>query len=458
MTNLLIFINICILFYFVFSFIVYTILFIFAFPEIIAHYRRSKFSNAYSFINKKHLPPVTIFITAYKSNSTIINAIRSALNSIYPNLYIIVIADGDSGDNTIKTTIEAFQLEPIDLLVENNIETAPVTQGYLSKTHPNLMLVQKEHAGPGDALNVGLNICFTPYIMTMDADSLMEPDTISEMVYYMMSRKHMIAAGGGVYISNNNNITEGKIIEPKFPRNWIAALQVNEYMRSHLFNRTAWNHFGGTMCYSGTATLFSRQALLDVNGFDTKNFTQDAEVIMRLHEYFRRFKKEYTIGFTPTATVWTEVPETIRTYSRQQNHWRRGLLRSTLRYWYMFLNPRYKIQGLVGYPLYLILEILAPYVEFTAYFTVGISYFLGILDAYAALLFILLAWGAASILNLANAFINLITFNRYRRLNDVFRSLGFTLLDIVGFRQYVVVVKVWASLQYLIYRALGKAQ
>ncbi|HDV5715011.1 TPA: glycosyltransferase family 2 protein [Legionella pneumophila] len=458
MINLLIFINLCILCYFIFSLISYTILLISSFPEIIASYKLSKYTNIYSIINKKHLPPVTVLIPAYKAEQTLANAVWSALKSEYPNLYVIVILDGDPDGTTFNMLTEIFKFQQIELINEEPIKTEKITRGYISKTHSHLMLIEKEHFGVGDALNVGLNLCFTPYVMTMDADSVMEPDAISEMIHYMLSHEHTIAVGGGVYLLNDCKVYEGQIVEANLPKKLISALQINEYMRSHLFNRTAWNRLGGTMSYSGTATLFQRQALLNVNGFDASNFSQDAEVIIKLHEYYRRQKIDYRIGFTPKAAVWTMIPNNIKSYSIQQNHWRRGLLRSTLRYWYMFLNPRYKIQGLISYPFYMLLEILAPYVEFTAYVCVFIAYYIGILNGYTALLYIILAWGFSSYLSLACAFINLITFNKYRKLNDILKIFGLSLIDMAGFRQYLTTVKVWASFQYLINRILGKPQ
>ncbi|HHF7344920.1 TPA: glycosyltransferase [Legionella feeleii] len=458
MINMIIIINFCILCFFIFSLISYTIFLISSIPEIIAHYRLSNYSNIYSFINHKRLPPVTVIIPIYNVEKTVNDAIWSVLKAKYPNLYVIAIMDGDSEDNTVEKLFTTFAFEEVGVIVEEKIKTAPIRHSYVSKTNPNLMLIDKEHRGPGDTLNVGLNVCFTPYVMTMDADSIMEPDTVSEMIHYLITHEHVFAVGGGVYLLNNCKYEKGRMVEPRLPQHWVAALQNNEYMRSHLFNRTSWNRFGGTMSYSGTATLFYRQTLLDLNGFDTHNFAQDAEIIIKLHEHLRRNKIDYQIGFTPTATVWTLVPDTLRAYTKQQNHWRRGLLRSTLRYWYMFLNPRYKIQGLLGYPLYMLLEIMAPYVEFTAYFTVLLAYYLGMLNGMSVLLYMILAWGFSSYLTIANAFINLITFNRYHNFNDILKILGLTFMDMLGFRQYLTGVKVWATLQYFFNRLIGRPQ
>lgn len=458
MVNIIIIINLLILYFFIFSLISYTILLIASIPEIINHYKISKLSNIHSFINHRHLPPITVVIPCYKAEATITEAVWSVLKSKYPNLYVIVVMDGDPGNTNFTKLTETFFFNEVEIIIEEKIKTAPVKHVYVSQKYSNLMLIDKEHRGTGDALNAGLNVCFTPFLITMDADSIMEPDAISELMHYVVTQEHVKAVGGGVYLLNGCQHEAGSIQEPRLPKKLIAALQINEYTRSHLFNRTAWNRFGGTMSYPGTATLFYRQALLDVQGFDCDNFAQDAEVIIKLHEHLGRSKIDYRIGFTPTATVWTMVPETLTRYSIQQDHWRRGLLRSTLRYFYLFFNPRYKKQGLIGYPFYFLLEIMAPYVEFTAYLTVVLAYFLGVLNGYSAFLYAVLAWGFSAYITIANAFVNLITFNRYHRFNDIFKIFALTFIDMVGFRQYLTAVKFWATLHYFFNRLIGKPQ
>lgn len=320
------------------------------------------------------------------------------------------------------------------------------------------MLVEKEHRGTGDSLNVGLNLSFTPYVMPVDADSFIAPEAITEIMHYIVTHKRVVAVSGGVYLLNGCTYKDGVMMNSSLPQNFIAAMQSNEYLRSHVFNRTAWNRFGGTMCYSGTATAFFRQAIVDLGGFDIDNFAQDAEIVIKMHEHYIRENIPYHIGFTPAVAVWTEVPETIKTYATQQDHWRRGLLRSTLRYWYLFFNPRYKLVGLFNYPMYMLLEMIAPYVEFCAYFSVALAYYDGILNAQAALMYAVLAWGFSSYITVANVFINLVTFNRYQKTKDVFKSLFLAFADMLGFRQYVTAVKVFSTFRYGFNRLIGKPQ
>lgn len=457
MINLIIVLNIFILCFFIFSVLIYTLLLVISLPDIVNYFKLSNRTNIHSLINKKHLPPITIIISSYQSADKINNAVWSALKSNYPNLYVIVINDGTSlDDNSVDVLIETFALTEVEIIIEEKIKTSKIIRSFVSKTHPNLMLIEKEHGGTGDTLNVGVNVSFTPYIVTLDSDSIIHPDAITEMMYYIVTNKQVIAVGGGVYLLNGCTYKDGVILQSHLPKNWVAALQSNEYLRSHLFHRTAWNHFGGTMSYSGTNTAFYRQAVIDVNGFDTDNFAQDAEIIIKMHEYMRRKKINYNIGFTPSVTVWTEVPCTLKSYSIQQDHWRRGLLRSTLRYWYMFFNPRYKIQGMFSYPIYMLLEMFAPYIEFMAYFTVVLAYIYGILNGYEVLLYMILAWGFSSYITVANAFINIITFNRYTDRKDIFKSFALAFIDMLGFRQYVTLVKVWSTIHYGFNRLIGR--
>jgi cellulose synthase/poly-beta-1,6-N-acetylglucosamine synthase-like glycosyltransferase len=445
-----------ILLYFIGSVAFYTFLLISAFFSIIYFFRRAKYSNLTTLLATKILPPVTIIIPAYNEKENILNVIESSLKSTYSNLYVIAINDA-STDDTLNIIKEHYQLFEVPVIIEGKIPTSEIKAVYVSKTHANLTIIDKQkNCGAGDSLNIGINACFTPYFVTVDADSLIEPDAITEFIYEAMTNESAIVVGGGVYIINGCKYKNGVMIESLLSRKLVPALQSLEYIRSHLFSRTGWNIFGGTMSYSGTATLFDRKAVTTVGGFDTHNFAQDAEVIMKLHAYMRKNKIPYKILFNPSATVWTDVPDTFAAFATQRDRWRRGLLRGVLRYWYMFFNPRYGIQGMICYPAYILLEILGPIIEFTAYFCVAVAYFLHMLNGYQAILYIILAWGFVSYLTIANMFINLVTFNRYKRTSDIFRIFMLAIIETFGFRQYSVLVSIYGTFHYFINRLRGK--
>lgn len=448
-------INYFILIFFVFSAIVYTVLLFCSIPEVIAYFNRATQTNVYALLKSKELPPVTILTSFYNESKRIKENVLSSLNSDYKNLYVMLINDG-STDNSVEILIQAFSMKKAPLSFEQTIKTAKVLGVYVSDAYPNLILIDKEHSAVGDSLNVGLNACFTPFFMTVDADSTIDKEAVSELMFDQLTNAHTISVGGAVYLRNACAYNNGILLDSKIPYRLIPALQSNEYLRSHLFNRTGWNKMGSTMSYSGTCTLFSTRRVLEVGGFDIENFSQDTEMVMRLHQHMRTTKQPYQIRFNPAAAVWTDVPATFKAFSIQRDRWHRGIIRSALRHKGMFLNPKYKIQGLLSYPFYVLLELIAPFIEFTAYITVGIAYYLGILDGVSVLLYMLLAWGFTTYLTVANMLINLITFNQYKRFIDILWMFLLTVIEMFGFRQYYTALKVFSSFHYLINRLCGK--
>lgn len=449
-------INYGILIFFIGSAIIYTLLLIGAIPNILRFFSRRQFTTFRYLLQSEELPPVTIITSFYNEQEIIIENTQSSLRSDYKNLYIVLVNDG-STDDSLNQLIEHFDMVEEPAIYDSKLDTAEIYNLYISRKNPRLIVINKEHSGVGDSLNAGLNFCFTPYFATIDADSIIDKSAISEMMYELLANPNTIGVGGGVNILNACTYKNGEIIEPKIPYRLVPAIQSNEYLRSHLFNRTGWNSFGATMSYSGTASLFNREEVIDAKGYDTKNYAQDTEMVMRLHHNLHQKKKNYQIRFNPSASIWTGVPDTLKSFSRQRDRWQRGVLRSVFAYVSMFFNPKYKIQGMVSYPIYVLLEVVAPVVEFTAYFSVTIAYFMGFLDLTSVILYILLAWGFTSYLTIANMFINLITFNRYKRVNDIIWMFFLAVIEMFGFRQYHTGVKIWGTFHYIINRLRGKA-
>lgn len=440
-------INIAILCYFILLSIGYIFLLITAFPDIIHKFNEMEWGDLDKLVNNKILPPISIIVPVYNMPDLVMEAIYSLINSRYPNIEILVVNDG-STDDTLQRLIKKFDLLPTMPVVHQKIKTAKVKTHYISKIHDNLVVIDKEHSGTGDTLNVGINASHSPIFASLDADTVIEPEAIGRMIFNMLYYPHTIVVGGAVYILNGCKVKNGELVDVRISKNLVVALQSCEYLRSFLYGRAGWNLFGGALSYAGAFTLFEREIALDIGGYMLNNYAQDAEIIVHLHAYMRQHKYPYKIHFTPTAFAWTDVPDTLKRYWRQRNNWQDGLLRSFMPYLYMLFNPRYGVVGLFSYPFYLFFEVGGALVEFTAYLMVLLSWWIGILDVPTAILFILLAWGFATFLTMANLLINFLTFNRYRRLSYVVVIFILTTLESFGFRQYLALCRTIATIKY----------
>jgi cellulose synthase/poly-beta-1,6-N-acetylglucosamine synthase-like glycosyltransferase len=346
--------------------------------------------NIVSITQSIALPAITIIIPAFNESLLLIDTVESALKSKYPNTFITVI-NPSSTDDMLKKLIDKYQLYPITPLIQTKIKTnGAVKEYYVSKLYKNLTVINKEHTDRSDTINVGVNACQTPLFMTLDADTLIEPDAINNILFYMLCNAHMIAAGGAVFVLNGCLVKDGTIISPNMSGKPLYAFQTCEYLRSFYFDKVGWNAFGGALSYAGAFTLFDVKIVITIGGYQIGNLAQDFEIITHLHEYARANNIPYKIGYTPTAAVWTDVPGTVKTYWKQRYNWQYSILQSLMSHKKMLFNPKFGVVGLFTYPFFLFGETLSAIVEFTAYLSVILTWYLGILNVtFAFLLFLL---------------------------------------------------------------------
>lgn len=447
-------ITIIILYYFVVLMIAYSILLIASIPETLRKFQEAIYGNISSLISQGNLIPVSIIMPVYNESENIINAALSLLNSTYKKLEIILVNDG-STDMTLEILKTHFSLYKAPLVFERIIETSPVRSYFKSSLYPNLTVIDKEHCpenNGADSINAGINVCHTPLYATIDADTLLEPEALSRIIFTLLSRPHCIAVGGSLYVLNDNKVEEGKLVETNIPRHFLPAMQSIEYIRSFLYGRAGWNTFGGALVYPGAFTLFETQAIREVGGYQTNNPAYDAEIIMRLHHKMRDKKYPCTVHYTNNAQAWTRVPATLKHYWNQRKNWQRGMLQSYSAHAKVLFNSAYGMLGFFTFPFYLFFEIYGPVIEFLSYVLVLVALFTGILDPVNFLWFLMLAWCSLLFFTMAVFLINTITFNKYHKFFDIFRALFFATFEMVGLRQYRALCCTVATVQYFINR------
>ena len=446
--NALYYLNFSILIFFIIISMGYILLLITSIPDILLRFKEVESGNIMEMMNSYTLPPISIIIPAYNEEQSIFDAVRSIQRNKHLNTFIIIINDG-STDGMLNKLIKAYDLQQVQTNVDVKIKMIGAIKGqYISKTFKEITVIDKEHSDRSDSLNAALNMCKTPLVMTFDADSVIDEDAISRIVFYMLSRPNVVATGGAVYVLNGSIVKDGKILESKMSLNPIYAFQTCEYLRSFLFSKSGWNLLGGALCYSGTFTVFKYQALIEIGGFDLNNLAQDFEIITNLFANKYEKNPNYQISYTSAPVVWTDVPGTLKNYWRQRFNWQYATLQSLMPYKRMLFNPKYGIVGLFTYPFFLFAETLGAVVEFTAYLSVIFSLLLGVLNVYTAALFFMFCWGFLTLLTMINASINFMTFNKYKRIRDLPLMLLYMLIEAVGFRQFSVVCRTWATVVY----------
>ncbi len=131
-------------------------------------------------------PKFSLLVPAYNEEVTIVESLKSLLRLDYPDVEIIVVNDG-SKDRTVQVAREAFDFREAPVDVEAHLPTAKVRAMYVAPVPDwskitRLVLVDKENGGKADALNAAINVAEGTFVSSMDADSLMLPQTLNRVI------------------------------------------------------------------------------------------------------------------------------------------------------------------------------------------------------------------------------------------------------------------------------------
>ncbi|MEJ5338135.1 MAG: glycosyltransferase [Aquificaceae bacterium] len=425
-----------------------TFLFILAFVSILNYIRIIRLFPVKE-LQKTDMPPVSLIIPAYNEENVIVRTVHSALNISYSNYEIIVVNDG-SGDATLINLINAFNLRKIDLVYRQLIKTEKVKAFYYNPEIPNLIVVDKERGGKSDALNCGINVSKAPYICSIDADSIIEKDSLIRLMSRVIeSEVPVIGLGGVVRVLNGVKLKDGEVEKIDLSNKPIANLQIVEYLTAFLLGRSGFNVLNQTMILSGAFSLFNKGALIQVGGYSKDTVTEDLEIVVRLHKHFRERGEKYYIGFITDPICWTEIPEDTRTLAKQRRRWHLGLIQTLYKYKFMLFNPRYGRIGMFALPYYLLFEVLGPIIELIGYIMVPSAYVLGLISYKFFLLFLLLAVVYGSFLSVCGVFLEELTYRRYPEWKHLFRLVLYGIMQNLGYRQLNSFWRLQATIKYI---------
>ena len=181
-------------------------------------------------------PPISVLVPAFNEETTITATVNSILQLTYSEFEVIVINDG-SKDATLQVLKDAFGLLPFPEAHRVQIQTQEIFGIYRSTLHPHLRVIDKANGGKADSLNAGINSSRYPLFCGVDADSILQRNSLQLVVQPSLRSPHMVATGGTIRAANGCDVSGGHLKSVDLPRNPWALLQVVEYLRAFLFGR-----------------------------------------------------------------------------------------------------------------------------------------------------------------------------------------------------------------------------
>ena len=262
-------------------------------------------------------PSVSVLIAAYNEEAVITRTINRLLASTYPIAELLVVDDG-STDRTAALVTEAAAVDP------------------------RVRLIRQPNRGKWSALNNGLGSVTSEIVVTLDADTVFRPDTVTNLIrrFAVEKRGELAAVAGVVRVGNRR-------------RNLLTRWQALEYLAQIGVERAAQDALGAIMVVPGACAAWRRKAVLAVGGYSNATLAEDADLTLALQQ------AGYRVGQADEAVADTEAPEDVDGLLAQRIRWTFGNLQSIFRHRRMLFRPRHGWLGMVVLPCY-VLSVLLP--------------------------------------------------------------------------------------------------
>lgn len=241
------------------------------------------------------VPSVTVVVPAYNEANLIGDAIETLLGLDYPTYEVLVVDDG-STDNTLAI--------------------ARRWEGRHGQI--NVRVISKKNGGKATALNTGIAHARYSFILCMDADSWIEPQTLRAAMPHFRDQS-VGAVAGNVKVMNRDR--------------WLTRLQALEYIEGLNMPRRAQGFIGAVNIVPGPVGIFRLEALQEVGGYDTDTFAEDADLTLEL------ISAGWKIIYEDSAITWTQGPSNILDLIQQRYRWTRGILQAIRKRKRMLLRP-----------------------------------------------------------------------------------------------------------------------
>jgi cellulose synthase/poly-beta-1,6-N-acetylglucosamine synthase-like glycosyltransferase len=287
---------------------------------------------------------VGVLIAAHNEAAVLPATVAALLAQADPPDAILILDDG-STDATAAVLAERYGLAAPAI----GSASAP------SPAQPTLAWMRLPRGGKARALNAAILRLGTDIVLTVDADTLLDPRAVGAVRKAFAAEPGLVAVTG-VITPVCKATLGGRCLE------WF---QTYEYIRNFI-SRYAWMRLDSLLLISGAFAGFRRAAIVAVGGFDPGCLVEDYELIHRLRRYALGQGLDWRYRVLGGAQARTEAPGSVGAFLRQRRRWFGGFLQT--QYWYraMVGDRRYGWLGTLMLPVKAI-DTLQPLYGLTAF-------------------------------------------------------------------------------------------
>ncbi|HEV2865379.1 MAG TPA: glycosyltransferase [Allosphingosinicella sp.] len=251
-------------------------------------------------------PGVSILIAAYQEEDVLADTLESIAGEEYPGeLEVLVLSDG-STDRTAHVAREAAARLDFGPGVTVRIFDFVVNRGKAA------------------VLNRGLEAARHDLILTIDADSRLRQDALTDIVERILSDPPgTMAVAGAVLVRNARE-------------NLMTGAQEWDYFHGIAAVKRMQSMYHGTLVAQGAFSIYRREALEAVGGWPD---CVGEDIVLT----WALLRQGYRIGYAEDAIAFTRAPASFRQFALQRKRWSRGLVEALHLHEALLFTPRLSV-------------------------------------------------------------------------------------------------------------------
>lgn len=249
-------------------------------------------------VSDEELPMITVIVPAYNEGKLVWSTLNSLVESDYPKekMQLVAIDDGSVDD----------------------------TWAWMQKAKAELgdrvsIYQQTHNQGKRQALYRGFNLATGDVFVTVDSDSIVEKDTLRNLVSPFVTNPECGAVAGNVRVLNNQ-----KAIIPRM-------LNVS-FVFSFEFIRSAQSKIGSVLCTPGALAGYRKEAVMAcLDEWMNQTFMGHSTDIGEDRAMTNMILKQgYHVLFQRNAYVLTNIPENYKSLYKMFIRWERSNVRENI--------------------------------------------------------------------------------------------------------------------------------
>jgi cellulose synthase/poly-beta-1,6-N-acetylglucosamine synthase-like glycosyltransferase/peptidoglycan/xylan/chitin deacetylase (PgdA/CDA1 family) len=257
-------------------------------------------------------PPVSVVVPAYNESAVIEATVRSLAASDYPDFELIVVDDGS--DDATAEIVAGLNLDRASILRQPNM-------------------------GKSAALNRGVAAARHDVLVTVDADTVFEPQTLGLLVQPFREPR-VGAVAGNTKVGNRQGI--------------LGRWQHIDYVMGFNLDRRMYDVLDCMPTVPGAIGAFRRAALEQVGGFSAATLAEDTDATIALG------RAGWRVAYAEEALAFTEAPSTLAELWRQRYRWSYGTMQAVWKHRGAMVRRGEGRIGRVGIPYLLLFQVLLP--------------------------------------------------------------------------------------------------